>query len=245
LKTEFDHAVVIVRDGLQTVSDDFAARGFTLSELATHNLGTSNRLVVLDSTYIELLGWLPGERPSRKDVVDAVPGLEALVFRTHDAHATHARLVRAGFRVRPVDELTRPATFNGAQVQARFMTVRFEEPPLPGIRMYFCQHLTPEYVWRDDLLQHANGMRRLVRIDARSQDLAATAACIAEVAEADVTRHGAAAEVLMPNFCLRIDADTTLKTPRLCHAALASDNGSSLVMDLTEAALFGGSQIRR
>jgi hypothetical protein len=239
LKTEFDHAVVIVRDGLQTISDDFAARGFTLSELARHNLGTSNRLMVLDSSYIELLGWLPGERPTRKDVVDAVPGLEALVFRSDDAHATHARLARAGFRLRPVEELTRPALFNGAQVQARFMTVRFEEPPLPGIRMYFCQHLTPEYVWRDDLLQHANGMRRLVRIDAGAPDPVEAAACIAEVAEAELVRDGDAAEVLMPNLRLRIEVDRRLSAARLDSALLVAEDNTSVELNLTEAALFG------
>jgi hypothetical protein len=238
LKTEFDHAVVIVRDRLQTIADEFAARGFTLSELATHNLGTSNRLMVLDSSYIELLGWLPGEQPTRKDVVDAVPGFEALVFRSHDARATHDRLTRAGFKVRPVEELTRPALFNGATVQARFMTVRFAEPPLPGIRMYFCQHLTPEYVWRADLLQHANGMRKLVRIDVRSPDPAATAACISAVADAMVIRDDAAVEVSMPNLRLRIEPDPTLDAARLHNAALVDVENFSLVLDLTEAALL-------
>ncbi|MEN3295128.1 MAG: hypothetical protein V7642_4381 [Burkholderiales bacterium] len=237
--TEFDHAVVIVRDRLQTIAGDFAARGFTLSELATHNLGTSNRLMVLDSSYIELLGWFPGEQPTRKDVVDAVPGLEALVFRSHDAHATHDRLTRAGFKMRPVEELTRPAQYNGTTVQARFLTVRFEQPPLPGIRMYFCQHLTPEYVWRPDLMRHANGMQRLVQISAYSPDPSATAACVAAIADVPMTRDGSAAEVSLANLCLRIEADPALAMARLHGATLVARDDSSLAMDLTEAALPG------
>jgi hypothetical protein len=237
--TEFDHAVVIVRDRLQSAAGDFAARGFTLSELATHNLGTSNRLIVLDTSYIELLGWLPGEQPARKDVVDAVPGLEALVFRSHDARATHDRLTRAGFKLRPVEELTRPALYNGRTVQARFMTVRFEEPPLPGIRMYFCQHLTPEYVWRSDLMQHANGMHKLVQINAYSPEPSATAACIAAIADVPMMQDGSAAEVLLANLRLRIEADPALSMARLHGATMVARDNSSLAVDLTEAALSG------
>jgi hypothetical protein len=235
--TEFDHAVVIVRDRLQEVAHDFSMRGFTLSELARHNLGTSNRLMVFDSSYIELLGWMPGEQPARKDVTGANPGLEALVFRSIDAHATHARLTAAGFSLRPVEELTRPALHDGRTVQARFLTVRFEQPPLPGIRMYFCQQLTPEYVWRADLLRHANRLERLVRIDARSPDPAATAACIATVAEATVQQVGSAAEVILPNLRLHIAVDASAGDARMCGATLVAADRSSAALDLTGAAL--------
>lgn len=238
MKTEFDHAVVIVKDRLHEIEGVLSERGFTLSELAKHNLGTFNRLIVLDSAYLELLGWLPGHEPARKDVVDAVPGLEALVFRSTDAHATHARLKQAGFKTRPVEELTRPALFHGQTVQARFLTVRFEEPPLPGIRMYFCQHMTPEYVWRADLLHHANHMNSLALISGRSADPVDTAATIARLTDATVSRDGNAAEVVLPNIRLRIEEDPSMQTARLCTTILLAKDGMSMTLDLTKDALF-------
>lgn len=239
MKTEFDHAVVIVQDRLQAIGGLFAKQGFTLSELAKHNLGTFNRLIVLNSSYLELLGWLPGHLPARKEVVEAAPGLEALVFRSEDAYATHARLEKKGFKVRPVEELTRPALFHGQTVQARFLTVRFEESPVPGIRIYFCQHITPEYIWREDLLHHANNMTHLVCITGRSADPVVTAASIAKLTDAVLSRHGNAAEVVLPNLRLRIDNDPSMKTARLYTATLLAKDGTAMPMDLTGDALFG------
>ena len=106
----------------------------------------------LEGTYIELLGWPPGA-PARKEIADSPFGLEALVF-PHDAEATYERLRAAGFAVNPVQELSRPALLDGREVTARFHTVRFAEQPLPGIRMYFCRHLTPECVWSPALMSH-------------------------------------------------------------------------------------------
>ena len=60
-----------------------------------------------------------------------------------------------------MQELSRPALLDGREVTARFHTVRFAEQPLPGIRMYFCRHLTPECVWSPALMSHPNGARSL------------------------------------------------------------------------------------
>jgi hypothetical protein len=119
------------------------------------------------------------------------------------------------------------------------MTVRFEEPPLPGIRMYFCQHLTPEYVWRSDLMQHANGMQRLVQINAYSPESSVTAACIAAIADVPMMQDGSAAEVLLANLHLRIEADPALSMARLHGATMVARDNSSFAVDLTAAALSG------
>lgn len=86
-QTEFDHAVVMVRDRLDALAPHFERQGFHLSDKAVHNLGSCNRLIVLEGTYVELLGWPPGAPPARKEIADSPFGLEALVFRTYDAEA--------------------------------------------------------------------------------------------------------------------------------------------------------------
>ena len=114
----------------------------------------------LEGTYIELLGWPPGAPPrARKSPIRRL-GWKPW-SSTHDAEATYERLRAAGFAVNPVQELSRPALLDGREVTARFHTVRFAEQPLPGIRMYFCRHLTPECVWSPALMSHPNGARSL------------------------------------------------------------------------------------
>jgi hypothetical protein len=214
-QTEFDHAVVMVRDRLDAV----------------HNLGSCNRLIVLEGTYVELLGWPPGAPPARKEIADSPFGLEALVFRTYDAEATRERLLAAGFAVNPMQELSRPAMLDGQEVEARFHTVRFAEQPLPGIRMYFCRHLTPECVWSPELMAHPNGARSLLRIDARAAQPRQVAERLALVA--GVTAEAAAGgwDVPLANLRIHVREDATAVTPVLSTLTLENRDGAHYTLD--------------
>ncbi|OZI62174.1 VOC family protein [Bordetella genomosp. 11] len=181
--TELDHAVIMVRDRLEQTAPHFERQGYTLSETEVHNLGSWNRLIVLEHSYVELLGWPPGKPPARKEIADSPLGLEALVLRTEDADATYERLRAAGYAVNPVQVLTRPARVDGQVMEARFHTVRFAEQPIPGIRLYFCRHLTPQCVWQPALMKHANGARAVVEVSARAQDPRGLATRFAELAD--------------------------------------------------------------
>ena len=164
------------RDSLSELSDTFASRGFQLTPLAHHNLGSSNRLIMLDSSYIELLGWEKDKPIQRAEIASQAIGLDALVFRTQDADACFSDLKKSGFAVNPVQDLSREGEFMGANVLVQFKTVRFSEQPIPGLRIYFCEHLTPEYVWQKQWLTHPNQMQYLPKISLTSPDIAQTAA---------------------------------------------------------------------
>ncbi|ODA19358.1 hypothetical protein A9G00_39055, partial [Achromobacter xylosoxidans] len=196
-----------------------------------HNLGSCNRLIVLEGTYVELLGWPPGAPPARKEIADSPFGLEALVFRTYDAEATRERLLAAGFAVNPMQELSRPAMLDGREVEARFHTVRFAEQPLPGIRMYFCRHLTPECVWSPELMAHPNGARSLLRIDARAAQSRQVAERLALVA--GVTAEAAAGgwDVPLANLRIHVREDATAVTPVLSTLTLENRDGAHYTLD--------------
>jgi hypothetical protein len=161
----FDHLVIITRDQLQLVSHYFEQRHFTLTEPAKHNLGSINQLIILDSSYIELLGWEKNTTPSRKEIADLPIGLDALVFQTNHADATYQRLLKAGYPVNPVQDLSRPAKTNGLEQMARFKTVRFSRQPIAGLRIYFCEHLTPEAVWNPLYMTHTNRAQSIHAIE--------------------------------------------------------------------------------
>jgi len=230
-RTEFDHAVVMVRDRLDALAPHFARQGFVLSDTSMHNLGSCNRLIALEGSYIELLGWPPGAPPARKEIADSPFGLEALVFRTYDAEATWRRLREAGFAVNPVQELTRPAQVDGRTVQARFHTVRFAEQPVPGIRMYFCRHLTPECVWVPALMDHPNGARAIVRIDARAAQAQAVAQRLGQVVDVPPQAAAGGWDLALGNLCLHVAQDDAAVTPALSSLTLENRSGAHDTLD--------------
>lgn len=228
---QFDHAVIMVRDQLDELAPEYERLGYTLSRKSVHNLGSCNRLIVLDGTYVELLGWPPGAPPARKEIADSPLGLEALVFRSHDAEATRQRLLQAGFAANPVQDLTRAADVDGRPMQAHFKTVRFAEQPLPGVRMYFCQHLTPECVWVPGLMRHDNGALRLARIDIAAADARATAEVLGRVVGVEPTPGADGAwELPLANALLRVNPNSAHSRPFLQGLSVADAAGRAVPM---------------
>jgi len=234
-KTEFDHAVVMVRDRLDELAPGYAAQGYTLSERSTHNLGSCNHLIVLNNAYVELLGWPPGD-PPRPEIAASPLGLEALVFRTHDAQATYQRLKNAGFLVNPVQDLSRPAKLDdGSEMLARFHTVRFAEQPIPGLRLYFCRHLTPHCVWRPSLLAHANAARRIARIDIDAPDAPILGERLGRVIDVTPEHNGGEVRLTLGNLDVRILSDTALIQPRLANLIVRDDHGQDRRLHIVKA----------
>ena len=160
----FDHLVIIVRDQMNWISGKIEAMGFHLTSASKHNLGSTNRLIILDNTYIEILGWEFGTTPQRKEIAELPIGLDALVFRTFDANACYQSLCDLGFSPNPVQDLSREVKIHGDVKSASFKTVRFAKQPIDGLRIYFCEHLTPEYVWIPSDMQHPNHLDHLKEI---------------------------------------------------------------------------------
>jgi hypothetical protein len=197
----------MVRDSLDELSEVFLNQGFQLTPLAHHNLGSSNRLIMLKSSYIELLGWGKGKQVQRAEIANQPIGLDALVFRTNDAYACFNQLKEAGFAVNPVQDLSREGEFMGNKVLVEFKTVRFSEQPIPGLRIYFCEHLTPDYVWQKQWLIHPNKTQDLQQITIVSPNIGETAATfqrLLELADSQLQFLQDCVQISLPNINLRI-----------------------------------------
>jgi hypothetical protein len=230
--SELDHAVIMVRDRLEQTAPYFERQGYTLSETEIHNLGSWNRLIVLEHAYLELLGWPPGKPPQRKEIADSPLGLEALVLRSDDAQATYERLRDAGYAVNPVQDLSRPARVNGKLMEARFHTVRFSEQPIPGIRLYFCRHLTPECIWQPPLMRHANGARAVMEVGAHAQDPADLATRFASVADTSALQADDGSwHVPLGHARLRVTAAAPGKATGLGALTLEHHDGRRSLLD--------------
>ena len=163
-----DHIVINVGRDMDRAAACFEALGFTLTPRGHHHLGSINHLMVFEDRYLELIG-LPAEGPVRQEIADSPLGLDGLVLRSNDAQATAQELAAAGFDPQGPQRLTRPVRLDDGEHEAAFMTVRLPGQ-FPAGRVYYCQHLTPELLWRPEWMQHSNGVTTLTGLRVSSAD---------------------------------------------------------------------------
>ena len=130
-----DHVAHFVPD-VDAAAAVFEKLGFAVTPLSVHltpegPAGTSNRCVMLEEGYIELLAPTPG-------------GLRLACFGTPDATAEQVRLAAHGFEPPPVLDLSRKINKRDL---ARFKVVRTSDR-MPEGRIQYVQHLTPGRVWQ-------------------------------------------------------------------------------------------------
>lgn len=162
-----DHVVFNVRDRMDEAVELFSRLGFTVAPRGHHTLGSINQLIVFGSDYLELLGYPPGKPPaSRPELASHPIGLMATVLATADADATRDQLIRRGLQPRPVQSFSRPVDLGAGELKdAAFRVTRLEPDAVPGTWFYYCQHLTPELVWRPEWQAHANGASAMAALD--------------------------------------------------------------------------------
>jgi hypothetical protein len=158
-----DHIVIDVRDRIDEAVQRFSALGFHLTPRGYHTLGSSNHLAIFATDYLELLGF--GVDGAARPELQPFPiGLNGLVFKTDDAERIHQHAVAAGLPIQPVQSFSRPVGLAGQTQDARFRTARLDPKQVPIGRVYFCEHLTPELVWRPEWQDHPNGARAIARV---------------------------------------------------------------------------------
>jgi hypothetical protein len=158
-----DHIVIDVRDRLDAAAERFTALGFRLTPRGHHTLGSSNHLAMFATDYLELLGFGLGGA-SRAEIADFPVGLNGLVFKAEDADEVYRHALAAGLPMQPVQAFSRPVILAGETRDARFRTARLDPEQVPMGRVYFCEHLTPELVWRREWQHHPNGALAIRRV---------------------------------------------------------------------------------
>ena len=183
-----------------------ASLGFTLTPRGHHTLGSMNHLMMFGTDYLELLGFGSGGA-TRPELAPFPVGLNGLVFKTENADAVYAHAAGAGLPILPVQSFSRPVDLNGIRRDARFRTTRLDPGKIAMGRVYFCEHLTPELVWRPEWQTHPNGAQSIARVVVATGEPRRTASLFAalfgteSVAEADgkcVIGAGAAQVELAP-----------------------------------------------
>ena len=170
-----DHLVLDVHADMDAAAGLYRRLGFTLTERGQHTLGSINHLAMFGTDYLELLGWRESG-PSRAELTEFPRGLNGLVFKTEDADTTFAHLQAAGLAGDPPRAFSRPVGAGGEMRDAKFRTVSVARAKARLGRIYFCEHLTPELIWRPEWQHHANGVAGIDAVVVSSPEPAAMAA---------------------------------------------------------------------
>lgn len=143
-----DHVAHFVAD-LDAAARVFESLGMKATRTSVQHtpegpVGTSNRLVMLEEGYIEMLS--PTHDTPVANRVRALmaryDGVHLVCYGTPDAESEHRRLAAHGFEPQPLVNLSR----EGGTI--RFKVVRPAPEKMPEGRIQYCEHLTPEQIWR-------------------------------------------------------------------------------------------------
>jgi len=209
-----DHVVIDVRDRMDEAAEVFTGLGFRLTPRGHHTLGSSNHLMMFATDYLELLGFGSGATV-RAEIQRFPVGLNGLVFKADDADTVHAHARGAGLPILPVQAFSRPVALPGGAQDARFRTTRLDPDKIAMGRVYFCEHRTPELVWRPEWLTHPNGARAISRILIATPDPAASAGLFRSLFGADAVQDGDGRQVVTAGT-----ARVELATPAAVQAEL-------------------------
>jgi catechol 2,3-dioxygenase-like lactoylglutathione lyase family enzyme len=156
-----DHVVIAVRD-LDRGEAQFRRLGFALTPRGHHTkLGSYNHCAMFKQDYLELIAPGTKSRPALDRFLAVREGIAGIALRTGDAQRTYGELRERGVSAAEPNAFGRPVEAEGRKGEARFATTEVESAATADVRVFYCQHDTPELVWLPSYLAQPNGVERL------------------------------------------------------------------------------------
>src|SRR3546814_16509413 len=94
------------------------------------------------------------------------------------------------------------------QATVRFDTLRFATQPIAGLRIYYCEHLTPEYVWDKAVMHHDNGATSLDSIMIKAPDARSVSTTLAALVSGQARAVGDGSyRMSLPNLKLIVQPE--------------------------------------
>ena len=189
-KFELDHVVINVRVDIDEAAKIFGQLGFTVTPKGYHTLGSVNHLAMFDTNYLELIGVPEENQKKRADMMVTPLGIDGLVFKSEDVDETYKLLQSLNMDGDPPKAFSRPVALENSVEDARFRTVTVKSAVFPAGRVYFCEHGTPELVWRPEWQEHVNQTVHAEEMVIVSQNAERTAEDYAKLTQGEVQQSG-------------------------------------------------------
>ena len=161
-----DHVVVMV-DGIDAAEVAYRRLGFQVQPRGFHRkLGTANHLMIFDKDYFEILGIAEDTEfnAERREWLKGGGGLANVALATDGADISFDAFKAAGLNPDAPLFFDRAVEVVGKGEHAKFRTVRIPKTNMPVVGFFVCEHLTPEFVYRDEWAKHPNGARGILGV---------------------------------------------------------------------------------
>ena len=161
-----DHVVVMV-DGIDAAEAAYRKLGFQVQPRGFHKkLGTANHLMIFDKDYFEILGIVEDTEfnAERREWLKAGGGLANVALATDGADLAFDAFKAAGLQPDAPLFFDRAVEVAGKTEHAQFRTVRIPKTHMPVVGFFVCEHLTPQFVYRDEWARHPNGARGILGV---------------------------------------------------------------------------------
>lgn len=161
LNMRLDHTVINVGFRMDIAKTLFENLGFNLTPRGNHSTGSINHLAIFGNDYLELIGLPKSGKHDRPDIANASMGINGIVFKTGNAETTYKHLKNLNFQGLTPKSFSRPVALEEGIFEAKFRTVTVKPEVFLGGRVYFCEHFTPELIWRPEWQDHPNGVEKI------------------------------------------------------------------------------------
>ena len=188
-----DHVVVMV-DGIDAAQSQYEKLGFQVQPRGFHKtLATANHLMIFDRDYFEILGIVEPTpfHAERREWLKGGGGLANVALATDGADLAFDAFTAAGLNPDAPLDFDRAVEIAGTTEKAAFRTVRIPKTNMPVVGFFVCEHLTPQFVYRDEWAKHPNGTRGIAGVTVIAEQPAQWAAELEKYFGAgSVTRDG-------------------------------------------------------
>ncbi|MEH6630075.1 MAG: VOC family protein [Halopseudomonas aestusnigri] len=161
-----DHLLIGV-DKLEEARHHYLRLGFQLTPRGRHiGWGTANYCIMFPDDYLELIGIVDACQDTNglDTFLEKGEGGLGFAFRSLDTKKTAESLSSLGIKIEGPNDLRRILELDNGDVMPAFELLRYGPEVAPGMATFVCDHKTPEIVWQDKWLPHANGAKGIKRI---------------------------------------------------------------------------------
>ncbi|CAF0845554.1 unnamed protein product [Adineta steineri] len=172
-----DHIVINTQDRIDEAVAFFERMGFFVTPRGYHSVGSINHTIIFKTDGLELLGYPAGKSLEQlPEFVQGPAGLASMALQVDNSDQMRDALMARGLTPQPILDLSRPLDLgNGKMADVKFRLITLKPDSIPGSNVSYCQHITPELIWRPEWQTHANGCIGMTQLSINVKDPKAAA----------------------------------------------------------------------